>query len=114
MKLKASKQSDNFGYSFSCPGCNTNHRIPVDGPNAWEFNGSLERPSFKPSILVTGRSWVPEDDEGEKFNGNKMKIADTICHSYITDGKIQFLSDCTHRFANQIFELPNVIEEVEK
>jgi hypothetical protein len=31
-----------------------------------------------------------------------------ICHSFITDGKIQFLSDCTHSFAGKTVELPEL------
>jgi len=33
----------------------------------------------------------------------------TVCYSYITDGRIQFLSDCTHELANQTVDLPPII-----
>jgi hypothetical protein len=29
-----------------------------------------------------------------------------VCHSFVTDGRIQFLGDCTHALANQTFDLP--------
>jgi hypothetical protein len=29
-----------------------------------------------------------------------------VCHSFVTDGKIQFLGDCTHALAGQTVELP--------
>jgi len=31
-----------------------------------------------------------------------------ICHSFITDGKIQFLSDCTHHLAGQTVDLNDI------
>ena len=29
------------------------------------------------------------------------------CHSFITDGRIQYLGDCTHPLAGQTLDLPN-------
>lgn len=29
-----------------------------------------------------------------------------VCHSFVTDGKIRFLNDCTHDKAGQILDLP--------
>ena len=29
-------------------------------------------------------------------------------HSYVTDGRIQYLSDCTHPLAGQTVDLPDV------
>lgn len=33
-----------------------------------------------------------------------------ICHSFITDGSIEYLSDCTHELAGETVPLP-VLEE---
>ena len=77
--------------SFSCPGCGWPHDINVAvnpaAPNrpVWTWNGSDEKPTFSPSILVTG---------GE-LNG--------ICHSFVRDGQIQFLSDCKHALAGKLW-----------
>ena len=30
------------------------------------------------------------------------------CHSFVTDGRIQFLADCTHPLAGQTVDLPEV------
>lgn len=82
---------------FHCPGCDTVHQIIIDGPNKWEWNNDKENPTITPSILVTG---------GE-FN--------IRCHSYITNGNIQFLGDSTHKLANNTVRLPewpyNTVEE---
>lgn len=77
--------------AFHCPGCKYAHSIPVSGPRAWNWNGSLELPTVRPSLLVNRSSTNP---------------AVPVCHSWITDGKIQFLSDCTHSLAGQTVELP--------
>jgi hypothetical protein len=33
-----------------------------------------------------------------------------VCHSFITDGFIQFLDDCTHPLAGQTVEIPDMNE----
>lgn len=77
---------------FHCPGCECSHVIPVEGPQAWGWNRDSEKPTITPSILV----------RGGKESGP------TVCHSFITDGKIQFLADCTHALAGQTVELPEI------
>lgn len=73
---------------FWCPGCDHIH-----GPNhTWEYNGDPERPTFSPSVLVTGGS------------------SGTVCHSFVRDGRIEFLGDCTHALAGQTVDLPDVPE----
>ncbi|MHB8284091.1 MAG: DUF6527 family protein [Caulobacteraceae bacterium] len=86
------------GYTFHCPGCNEGHKIYTTNPNVrpvWSFNGNTERPTFTPSLLITWR-----DPDGE--------IPNEVCHSFITDGRIQFLGDCTHALAGQTVDLPEV------
>ena len=83
---------------FNCPGCNTFHAIQhgaEDGPN-WSWNGSLEKPTFSPSVLVTY--------EGK--DAGKDGAPPAVCHSFVIDGCIQFLNDCTHRLAGQTVDLP--------
>ena len=76
---------------FWCPGCDEAHGVrylrPFPGPD-WAWNHDLERPTISPSILVQG--------------GENMR-----CHSYVTDGQIQFLNDCTHSLAGQTVPLPD-------
>lgn len=31
----------------------------------------------------------------------------SFCHSYVTDGKIQFINDSTHNLKGQIVDLPD-------
>lgn len=61
-----------------------------DGPGPrWSFNGDYDRPTFQPSILVEG----------------SMRDGPNRCHSFVTDGQIQFLGDCTHALAGQTVPL---------
>jgi hypothetical protein len=76
---------------FHCPGCNTAHVVPVEGSHAWQWNGSLETPTLQPSIL---------------YNVGGLNPTVPICHSFVTDGRIQFLADCTHALAGQTVDIP--------
>lgn len=76
---------------FDCPGCEAPHVVTVPPhPNAWGWNGDLDRPTLEPSVLVSGG--------GDNFT----------CHSFIRQGRIEFLSDCSHGLAGQTVELPLV------
>lgn len=74
-------------YQFLCPGCKQRHAFNDN----WYFNNDYEKPTVTPSIKVDG--WLNE------------QLPKGICHSFITDGMIQFLSDCSHSLANQTVEL---------
>jgi hypothetical protein len=90
---------------FWCPGCDEAHGVTVEAPDGWGFNGDLERPTFTPSVLVTGVQWAPEHG----FHKPKHTVAPgerVVCHSYVTAGQIQFLGDCTHTLADQTVNLP--------
>ena len=81
---------------FYCPGCDCIHFINdnetkiVGNMPVWEFNKDFEKPTVRASVLV----W-----------NNTMR-----CHSFITDGKIEFLSDCTHELAGKTVDLPEITE----
>lgn len=93
-KLKGTKGT----YKFMCPGCNTEHLIWTANEGhqhpVWGFNGDLDKPTITPSIKV-------EYPTPEKLH---------ICHSFIKDGKIEYLGDCTHSMAGQTVELPEFNE----
>lgn len=87
--------------AFKCPGCDQAHHVTVDGSRGWTFNGDGDRPTFSPSVLVrTGSAVDPAfiDKPGDP---------PTICHSFVTDGSIRFLDDCTHALAGQTVDLPD-------
>jgi hypothetical protein len=95
---------------FFCPGCKEMHQVQVgDGPGPrWGFNGDFDRPTFTPSVRVGGHKLV--HDKTGKWTGEWERDAagnpvPSVCHSFIRDGQIQFLSDCTHALAGQTVPL---------
>ncbi len=89
-KMKAYPPEESY-IGFLCPGCAHRHELPTKGPRGWEFNGNFDVPTLRPSILARTPRGPGRPDR--------------ICHSFVTDGKIQFLSDCTHKLAGQTVDL---------
>lgn len=97
MKLRIIKEGI---LEFYCPGCKEMHRVPIDKsyPHNWGFNGDYDKPTFAPSILIRTGHYVPgckpdacwctwdkeHPDEPAPFKCG-------VCHSFVIDGKIQFL-----------------------
>lgn len=78
-------------YSFHCPGCKYSHPFEVNVPNGtgWTWNGSFDKPTFSPSLLIAN------------------KVPGMRCHSFVKDGYIHFLNDCYHELSGQTVELPD-------
>jgi hypothetical protein len=81
---------------FFCLGCNEPHGVNTND-GGWEWNGSEESPTLSPSILV-------------RADYTESRREDRICHSFITNGEIKYLSDCTHHLAGQTIPLPDYEE----
>lgn len=101
---------------FWCPGCDTHHGPTIEGPRTWQFNGDYVKPTLAPSILVRGYEISEEGlamiargeeppDNGEPRVSRRYPGRDTVCHSFVRDGRIEFLSDCTHALAGQTVPL---------
>jgi len=73
-------------YAWHCPGCECAHYVTVP---RWTWNGSMERPTFHPSVLVN------QHDPASR------------CHSWVKDGRMQFLAGCYHQLAGQTVEIPD-------
>lgn len=58
----------------------------------WTFNGDFQKPTFTPSMLV---------------NANSPQLGKRS-HFFVTDGKIQYLSDCDHELAGQTIDMVDV------
>jgi len=52
------------------------------------WSGNVDKPTLKPSIKTTCNN--------------------TVCHSFVNNGIIEFLGDCTHEFKNKKVELLNI------
>lgn len=93
---------------FWCPGCDEVHGITTEGQIVWGWNGSVDLPTFTPSVLIRGNQW-PQDEYPEYYKPRHPSVApgdNTVCHSFVTDGRIQFLGDSTHELAGQTVDLP--------
>ncbi len=99
---------------FWRPGCDEVHGI-VHGTGGWSWNGDVHKPTFSPSILVRTGHYMQGETPGncycdfaqrhpEAAIGCKWKCS--RCHSFVTDGQIQFLGDCTHKLAGRTVPLP--------
>ena len=75
------RREDNQTY-FYCPGCKCNHAVN-DG---WKVD--IESTTLSPSVLVRG-GWT----------------RDQRCHSFVRNGSIQFLNDCTHDLAGKTVKM---------
>ncbi len=77
-------------YGYRCLGCECFHffKIVEDG-GKHTFNKDMDNPTVTPSLLCDWQG-VPK------------------CHSYIKNGKVQYLSDCEHKYAGLTIDLPNV------
>lgn len=106
---------------FFCPGCKDHHTISIkekaDG-KGWTWNGSVDKPTFTPSILTTNGHFVSGFKKGDAcwctYNAEHperpSKFGCQRCHSFVTDGQIRFLSDCSHSLAGKTVPLPDFTE----
>jgi len=65
-----------------------------EGTGNWSWNGDAESPTLIPSILT-------------QFTYGEEQIQHR-CHSFVNDGTIQFLSDCSHELVGQTCNLLEV------
>lgn len=118
------KYPDHF-VAIQCDACGYKHVMAVkDHPDfkgengnqlqpVWGFNFNFDRPTFTPSLKVTSGIYVPWAQDWRKTipvaeHEDYIKNS-SICHSFITDGRIQFLSDCTHALAGKTVDLPDLL-----
>lgn len=114
MKAKPMRIDGNNGYApcesadathlmLHLPGPLPNRILPVmiggtrSGTPNWTWNGCVDSPTVKPSILTRGGCY---DASGEYL--------EHVCHSFVNDGQVQFLTDCTHELSGKTMELLDV------
>lgn len=98
---------------FWCPGCDDAHVFKV-GPGHWTWNGNVELPTFTPSLMIRSGHFADGFKAGDDcwctYNAahpnEPAPFKCRVCHLNVTDGRIQFHSDCTHALVGQTVELP--------
>jgi hypothetical protein len=80
-------------YVFFCPGCSANHVIDTTPSKKRAYHtlsGTLAHPTIRASVM-----------------SNPYLTADKPrCHSFITNGEIEYLDDSTHALAGKTVSLP--------
>lgn len=112
-KVKQWEGDGRRGLHFWCPGCNEVHQVTTD-PSGWRWNGDVDKPTLSPSVLVKsghyaggaaakrGHCWC----NFKERTGQDTKFKCGQCHSFVRDGRIEFLNDSTHALAGQTIDLP--------
>lgn len=93
-RLLEAKGPHEFDRAFYCPGCECNHGINA----GWTVTYTDNKPTVNPSILVR---WTKYFD----YKNDPTKFKDMVCHSFIRNGKIEFLSDSTHALAGKTVDM---------
>lgn len=121
MKLQRMKNVECEAYLFSCPGCQMDHIVYVSATPEyiarcgrlpfWGFTGGVDSPTFVPSLLVRWSDFPTEEQAARILAGEQVELAKNVCHSFITDGKVRFLDDCTHAMKGKTVSLAEVNDE---
>ena len=94
---------------YLCPACNRRHGLPdadqrrvhilVAGPGMQhEWNGDLERPTISGMVRIIERA---QDDGG---------APEYVCAAELTDGRLHFPADASHKLAGQTVDLPAIAD----
>lgn len=99
-------QPGHVRWLFYCPGCKTCHTFSTDGPGRpnWSFNGSVEAPTFSPSLLV----YTTRPKGGDASQPEDERV--TLCHLFVRGGKIEFCSDSPHALAGRTVDMVDIPE----
>jgi hypothetical protein len=97
--------STHADYLFWCPGCQCAHGVWTTKQNGvgatWSFNGDMDKPTFNPSLLIRFTRDITDAEHLQIMSGVPLNLPKSVCHSFVRDGQIQFLSDCTHHLAGK-------------
>lgn len=100
---------DHRWIGFYCPGCKKRHVIVVGRSGDWTFDGNEDAPTFSPSVLAKGTIDLTDDQLRRLRAGENIGPVDLICHTFVRNGRIEFLSDCTHSLAGKTVPMVPII-----
>lgn len=89
---------------YNCPACGNLHFVRVGtwpGGAVWTWDGNAEKPTFSPSIKVTGTQPVTDAEVEAITAGQKIAPRPLCCHFFIRAGQIEYCGDCTHAMAGK-------------
>ena len=100
IRLSKILAKSNGNIFFECPACETPPGINCGGGHGpiWSWDNDVNKPTISPSVLV----------KYEQYNTptSSKKKKEHVCHSFVQNGQIQYLSDCTHELAGKLVDIP--------
>jgi len=109
-QVSAYLRSVESGFAHYCPGCEEMHYIQTKAPRAngaqWSFNGDVDKPTFSPSMRITGTYDITDDEHARIMRGEPFTPKPYCCHYVLTAGVINYCGDCTHALVGQSVVLP--------
>jgi len=84
-----------------------------DGTGKWSWNGDIDKPTLRPSLLVQSGHYAPNFKQDDscwckyyKDHPDETPVFNCFrCHTWINDGKAQFLPDSTHEHSGKTLDL---------
>lgn len=106
------KQIGSNRIGFYCPGCDDIHMIDTD---RWTFTFKNDKGTISPSVLVKSGHFADhykaEDNCWCKYYAEHPTEEPVykcgICHLFLVDDVISYLTDCTHTYAGKVIPLPD-------
>ena len=98
--------------TIAMPGPLTRRMLRVGGSlhPRWEWNKDCVRVTLTPSILTTGVRPLTTEEAERVLRGENVDVEEIRCHSFVTDGHVRFLPDCSHSLAGMEMDLLDVEE----
>ena len=79
-----------------------------DGTGCWTWNGDVDKPTLRPSVLTQGFHKMTDDEYKSVMSGTKIEPRLYRCHTWVTDGQANFLDDCNHDLRGQVVDMLEV------
>lgn len=81
-------------------------------PDTWSFDGNLDRPTFNPSVKITGKQRVVINGKWTRAwqRDSTGKPVDMCCHYLLHAGQLKYCADSTHALAGKTVPLPELPE----
>ena len=81
-----------------------------EGAGCWTWNGDTEKPTLRPSVLTQGNEQITAEEHALLMAGKRVEPRPYRCHTWVTDGKAQFLGDCSHALRDQTVDMLEVLK----
>lgn len=104
---------------YWCQGCEEAHSIRYGAEETWQWDGNRENPTFSPSVLIRSGHYCTTHKPGgpcwctyRDRLGKPAHFKCQQCHTFIRNGMVEFLPDCSHQYAGQTLPLPDLPERL--